>query len=153
MQQAFDRVRPAFNDNLPTPLADALAASRQSLWRFEIPDASARNAVAGAFAQFRQALLFQLESADAHGLRTLAACRAVEEARAELAAVPCADGYDFAMKALAGNALVFHCAAHAAAAQSAAQMIGDAEGIADFMAHLAADAMGLGAMPCGEVRA
>lgn len=151
MHQAFGRTRPALNDNFPAPFAEALAASRYALWRFQIPDAPRHSDVAGAFARFRLAVLADGIAAETHGVRRLPLMCSMDSAAEDLAKAPCAGAEDFSMKAVGASALVYHCAAKAAALQSPEVMIRHAESVADFMAHLAADALCLGARLCGQV--
>ena len=146
MQQAFDRVRPAFNDNLPAPLAAKLATALAALRDVELPDVRGRSALATAFASFRLALLAQQVSSGAGGHRSPHAGKAVKAAAERLAEAPCASAYEYALKALAAHALAHFYIFLAAKSHDPAGLIGDAETVAQLMSGVAADGVNLSFM-------
>jgi hypothetical protein len=143
MQQAYDRAHPAFNDNLPAPLAATLATAMAALREVKLPDVRGRGALATAFASFRLALLAQQVSSGPGGRRSGQSGRSVKAAAARLAAEPCASAYEYALKALAAHALAHFYISLAAKNHDPAGLIGDAETVAELMSGLAADGVSL----------
>lgn len=143
MQVISARRAPAHNDNLPTALAETLAMSLASLRDIDTPYNSA---AARAFARFRSAVLAMHGTSGPRGRQNSVAPLSIGAAAARLAETACLSAHDFILKAVAGHALVYYCAAGNAARNDAAGMVADARAIADFMANLAADAVALSVM-------
>jgi len=142
MQQACDRVRPAFNDNLPTTLSEAVASSMCSLTMYAVPEAQRQRPAGVAFRYFRQLLVreFLSDGTDGEaGTYRTPRWPMVAEAARVLADAPCFTPLDLSAKALAFNTLVYHCAAFAASRRDPAALVRDAELLASFAAGLASD--------------
>jgi hypothetical protein len=134
---------PAFNDNMPKALSQALSRAFDAMNGFELPNEPQRGDAARAFQGFRLPLNVQRVGLACTGRCMPAVLAAMEQATAQLVAAPCSDAADFAMKALAAGAATYWAAACAAGRQDPAAMIADAEQLAELMAGLAADALGL----------
>ena len=139
----FWRAPRALNVNLPADVEDDLTSALAALRAFRLPGDVLPSSTGATFRSLRLALLAEHCGWYIVGRRNVTSRQDVQRATERLGAATCTSAVDLAMKALAFRALAACPRAYAASRHDQAVLVAEAEALAGFMQHVAADALAL----------